>query len=56
MRKLAIPLAILIIFSLALPAWAGGPFNIRPPVAASRHRPPGGDGDRLAAAPYDQKR
>lgn len=32
MRKLAIPLAILLIFSLALPAWAGGPFNIRPPV------------------------
>lgn len=33
MRKLAIPLAILIICSLALPAWAGGPFNIRLPVA-----------------------
>ncbi len=33
MRKPTIPLAILIIFSLALPAWAGGPFNIRPPVA-----------------------
>jgi L,D-transpeptidase ErfK/SrfK len=32
MRKLAIPLAIFIICSLALPAWAGGPFNIRPPV------------------------
>ena len=35
MRKLAIPLAILIIFSLALPAWAGGPFNIRPPATQS---------------------
>jgi L,D-transpeptidase ErfK/SrfK len=33
MRKLAIPLAILIICSLALPAWAGGPFTIRQPVA-----------------------
>ena len=39
MRKLAIPLAILIIFSLALPAWAGGPFNIRPPATEAASTP-----------------
>ncbi|MCX5891641.1 MAG: L,D-transpeptidase family protein, partial [Deltaproteobacteria bacterium] len=35
MRKLAIPLAILIIFSLTLPVWAGGPFNVRMPAGRS---------------------
>ena len=35
MRRIAFPLAILIIFSLTLPAWAAGPFNIRPPATAS---------------------
>ncbi len=32
MRKSALPLAILIIFSLALPAYAAGPFNIHMPT------------------------
>ncbi len=35
MRKLAIPLAILIIFSLALPTWAAGPFSVRLPATRS---------------------
>lgn len=35
MRKLALPLAILLIFSLALPAWGGGPYNFRPPATQS---------------------
>jgi len=34
MRKLSF-LTILIVLSVALPAWAGGPFNIRPPATAS---------------------
>jgi L,D-transpeptidase ErfK/SrfK len=34
MRKLPF-LTILLVLSVALPAWAGGPFNIRPPAAAS---------------------
>ncbi len=35
MRKKALPLIILLINILAFPAWAGGPFNIRPPVSGS---------------------
>ena len=34
MRKLWF-LTILLVLSVALPAWAGGPFNIRPPATAS---------------------
>jgi len=35
MRKLSWCLTILLVLSVALPAWAGGPFNIRPPATAS---------------------
>jgi L,D-transpeptidase ErfK/SrfK len=35
MRKLALSLTILLILSAAWPAWAGGPFNIRPPATGS---------------------
>jgi len=35
MRKLSLSLTILVVLSVALPAWAGGPFNIRPPATAS---------------------
>ena len=35
MRKLSLALTILLVLSVALPAWAGGPFNIRPPATAS---------------------
>jgi L,D-transpeptidase ErfK/SrfK len=35
MRKSALPLAILIIISLAWPAGAAGPYNIRPPAGAT---------------------
>ncbi|MCL4501658.1 MAG: L,D-transpeptidase family protein [Deltaproteobacteria bacterium] len=35
MRKTIIPVALLIIFSLALPAWSGGPHNVRLPASQS---------------------
>jgi L,D-transpeptidase ErfK/SrfK len=35
MRKLALPLAVFLIFSLSLPAWAAGPFNVRLPAGRS---------------------
>ena len=35
MHKFSWPLTILVILTLALPAWAGGPYNIRPPAAGS---------------------
>jgi L,D-transpeptidase ErfK/SrfK len=35
MRYLSLPLAILLIFTVGLPAWAGGPYNFRPPATAS---------------------
>ncbi len=35
MRYLALPLTLLLILTAALPARAGGPYNIRPPAAAS---------------------
>src|SRR5512143_1828769 len=31
MRKLTVLLVMMLILALALPAWGGGPFNIRPP-------------------------
>jgi L,D-transpeptidase ErfK/SrfK len=33
LRKLALPLVVLVILTLGAPAWAGGPFNIRPPAS-----------------------
>jgi L,D-transpeptidase ErfK/SrfK len=35
MRKFALPVAMIAIFSLALPAWAGGPFRFRPPATTT---------------------
>src|SRR5512137_2017890 len=35
MRKLSLALTILLALSVAFPAWAGGPFNVRPPATAS---------------------
>ena len=35
MRKLSCCLTILLVLSVALPAWAGGPFNIRLPATGS---------------------
>lgn len=35
MRKLTLPLAVFLIFSLSLPAWGAGPFNFRLPAGGS---------------------
>ncbi|MGP7977589.1 MAG: hypothetical protein ACLPOQ_10765, partial [Desulfobaccales bacterium] len=35
MRYLSLPLTFLLILSIGLPAWAGGPYNFRPPATAS---------------------